>query len=229
MATATTPPALGPYQARHRGFDLHAGVCVPADQRDRLERIARYTLRPPVAQDRIQWTEHGQVRLELRRPWSDGTTHLLFDPVELLERLAALTPRPRINLILYYRVLTPRAAWRSLVVQFGASPGAAAETNATADGPRRAADCRHTRNYLRAELMRRSLGLDVLACPRCGGRLALIALIDNRAVIVRILGHLGLPTDIPEAQPAWAPQPHLVVDALPTDLAGHQILFDEPA
>jgi hypothetical protein len=88
VATVTRS-TLGPCQARHRGFDLHAGVCVPADQRDRLERIARYTLRPPVAQD-LQWTEQGQVRLELRRPWSDGTTHLLLDPVELLERLAAL-------------------------------------------------------------------------------------------------------------------------------------------
>ena len=83
---------------------------MPADQRDRLERICRYALRPPVAHDRLQLTDDGQVRLELRRPWADGTTHLLFDPVELLERLAALTPRPRINLILYYGVLAPRAA-----------------------------------------------------------------------------------------------------------------------
>ncbi len=83
VAAATAPPALGPYQARHRGFDLHAGVCAPADHRDRLERIARYALRPPVAQDRLQWTEDGQVQLALRRPWSNGTTHLLFDPVEL--------------------------------------------------------------------------------------------------------------------------------------------------
>ena len=66
---------------------------------------SRYALRPPVAQDRLQWTEDGLVRLELRRPWSNGTTHLLFDPVELLERLAALTPRPRIHLILYSRLL----------------------------------------------------------------------------------------------------------------------------
>ena len=62
-----------------------------------------------MAHDRLQLTDDGQVRLELRRPWADGTTHLLFDPVELLERLAALTPRPRINLILYYGVLARRA------------------------------------------------------------------------------------------------------------------------
>jgi uncharacterized protein YbaR (Trm112 family) len=51
----------------------------------------------------------------------------------------------------------------------------------------------------------RSFGLDVLACPRCGGRLRLIALIDEAAVIARILRHLGLPTETPAARPARAP------------------------
>ena len=43
--------------------------------------------------------------MQFRHPWSDGTTHLVFDPVGLLERLAVLIPRPRINLILYHGVL----------------------------------------------------------------------------------------------------------------------------
>lgn len=90
--------------ARSRGYDLHANVCVPACDRVRLERLCRYALRPPVAQDRLRLTPEGQVVLELRHPWADGTTHLSFDPLELLERLAALTPRPRINLVLYYAV-----------------------------------------------------------------------------------------------------------------------------
>lgn len=89
---------------------------VPAGSRDRLERLCRYALRPPVGQDRLQLMPDGKAVLELRRRWTDGTTHLVFDPVELLERLAALTPRPRINLILYHGVLAPRAAWRRAVV-----------------------------------------------------------------------------------------------------------------
>ena len=51
-----------------------------------------------------------------------------------------------------------------------------------------------------AELMRRSFGLDVLACPRCGGRLRLIALIDEAAVIARILRHLHLSTEVPTSR-----------------------------
>jgi hypothetical protein len=47
--------------------------------------------------------------------------------------------------------------------------------------------------------MRRTFGIDVLACPGCGGRLRLIALIDQPAVIARVLTHLGLPTQVPAA------------------------------
>ena len=55
--------------------------------------------------------------LRLRQRWADGTTHVVFDPLEFLGRLAVLVPRPRIDLILYHGVLAPRAAWRSEVVR----------------------------------------------------------------------------------------------------------------
>jgi hypothetical protein len=42
--------------------------------------------------------------------------------------------------------------------------------------------------------MARTFGFDVLACPRCGGRLRLIALIAQASVMDRILRHLGVPT-----------------------------------
>lgn len=98
----------------------------------------------------------GKAVLELRRRWTDGTTHLVFDPVELLERLAALTPRPRVNLILYHGLLAPRAAWRRGIV-----PPVAAAEEATV--PMSAADATRVRgmrpiNRSWAELMHRALG-----------------------------------------------------------------------
>jgi len=53
--------------------------------------------------------------------------------------------------------------------------------------------------------MQRSFGFDVLACPRCGGRLRLIALIEEGRVIRRILDHLGEPSEVPAARPPRAP------------------------
>ena len=161
-------------------------------------------LRPPVGQDRLQLMPDGTAVLELRRRWTDGTTHLVFDPVELLERLAALTPRPRINLILYHGVLAPRAAWRRAVVLFredaqGPQGCVTCEGNSDRTSPPRFP------NRTWADLMRRSFGFDVLACPRCAGRLKLVALIQDGAVIQRILRHLGRPDVVPEMRPSRAP------------------------
>ena len=198
--------APGPCHARQDGFDLQAAVRIPAGHRDRLERVCKYALRPPVAADRLQLTADGQVLLELKRRWSDGTTHLVFDPLELLERLAAITPRPRINLVLYYGVLGARSAWRAKIVPRSTgdatSPAAAGSSRLSGSGW--------------AALMRRSFGFDVLACPRCGGRLRLIAFIEHPVVIRRILNHLGLPTEIPE--PRSARDPPRRADVLPADI-----------
>ena len=92
----------GPCQAHLEGFDVHANITVTADDRAGVERLCRYVLRPPVAQERLSLTPDGLVVVTLKAEWHDGTTHLLFTPVELLEKLAALTPRPRINLLLYH-------------------------------------------------------------------------------------------------------------------------------
>jgi hypothetical protein len=41
-------------------------------------------------------------------------------------------------------------------------------------------------------LMHRAFGIDVLACPHCGGRLRLIATLHDPAVIRKILAHRAL-------------------------------------
>ena len=125
-------------------------------------------LRPPIAADRLHLTADGQAILDLRHRWADGTTQLLFEPVELLERLAALTPRPRINLLLYYGVLGARSAWRSrLQVPDPENPVSASLCATDATSSSRTRPSPRT-NRLWAELMQRSFGFDVLACPRCG-------------------------------------------------------------
>src|SRR5439155_13183697 len=61
------------------------------------------------------------------------------------------------------------------------------------------------RRWAWADLMRRVFDLDVLACPRCGGRMSVIATIEARDVIRTILGHLGLPTEPPAPLPPRLP------------------------
>ena len=52
----------------------------------------RYVLRPPFAQERLRLRGDGRIALELKTAWRDGTRELVFDPLEFLERLAAMTP-----------------------------------------------------------------------------------------------------------------------------------------
>ena len=191
IAAACDAAPLAACQARQDGFDLHAALRVHAGRRERLERVCRYVLRPPVAQYRVTVTSEGRVRLALRHAWADGTTHLQFDPVAFLERLAVLVPRPRVNLILYHGVLAPRAAGRSTIVP--------RERALAGDGRVRAAGGGRW-----AALMRRAFGFDVLAC-RCGGRLRLIALVEPGTISQRILRHLGVPTEVPATRPPRAP------------------------
>src|SRR5204862_4536870 len=109
-----------------------------ADDRAGVERLCRYVLRPPVAQERLALTPDGLglVLVTLKSEWHDGTSHLLFTPVELLEKLAALTPRPRVNLVLYHGILPPRARARARAVAHGApSPGERLPTAAEEPAP----------------------------------------------------------------------------------------------
>ena len=98
-----------------------------------------------------------------------------------------------------------RAAWRAAIVPAIADGVDACEEAAPEDGDASCAQRSRAGAYQWAELMRRTFGVDVLACPRCGGRLRLVALIDQASVIQRILRHLGLPTDVPEPRPARPP------------------------
>jgi Putative transposase len=99
------------------GFSLHANVWVPAHRRDRLERLCRYVARPPLAEERLSVNERtGKVIYGFRRPFRDGSTHVVLDPMSFLSRLAALVPPPRMHLVTYHGVLAPSARRREEIV-----------------------------------------------------------------------------------------------------------------
>ena len=202
----------GPRQAHLDGFDLHANVWVSAHDRAGLERLGRYVLRPPFAQERLRLRSDGRIALELKTAWHDGTRELVFEPLEFLERLAAMTPRPETNLLICHGVLAPRARWRERVVAYGrvaAEP--TASTAPLAAGPDGTGVKPTPRAWTWAALMHRAFAIDVLACVHCGGRLRLIATLHDPAVIRKILAHLDLahsgqsPGPAPPASGAAAP------------------------
>ena len=54
---------------------------------DQLERLCRYITRPAVSTKRLSLTRHGKVRYELKTPYSDGTTHIRFEPLDFMYRM----------------------------------------------------------------------------------------------------------------------------------------------
>ena len=187
-----TATSRGPRQAHLEGFDLHANVRVGAHDRAGLERVCRYILRPPFAQERLRRRSDGRVALELKTASHDGTRELVFEPLEFLERLAAMTPRPETNLLICHGVLAPRARWRERMVVYGrVAPAPTASAAPPSAGLAGSGKPSPPRGWSWAALMHRAFAVDVVACPHCGGRLRLIATLHDPAVIRRILAHLG--------------------------------------
>ena len=71
--------------------------------------LCRYITRPAIANERLTLNRAGDVVLQLKSPYHDGTTHVVMSPLELMQRLAALVPRPRLHLIRFHGVLAPKA------------------------------------------------------------------------------------------------------------------------
>ena len=98
------------------GFSLHAGVAARADQRPKLERLCRYISRPAISEKRLSVTPNGNVRYQLKTPCRDGTTHVIFEPLDFIARLAALVPKPRVNLTRFHGVFAPNSKYRARVI-----------------------------------------------------------------------------------------------------------------
>ncbi len=75
------------------GVSLHANVSVPLRDRRRLEKLCRYIARPPVSTERLSKLSDGRLLYRLKRKWRDGTTHVVFQSLELVEKLAAFAAR----------------------------------------------------------------------------------------------------------------------------------------
>ena len=184
-------------------FTLHAATTVAAHDRAGLERLCRYGARPPFAHQRLRLTPAGRVAYRLRRPWFTGQTELVLEPVAFLRRLAALIPPPRQNQTRYHGVFAANARLRPAVTAL--IPGAPRLRHGHGRSSAAASPPRPPSRLPWPELFRRVFREDLLTCPRCPGRMQVLAAITAPDAVDAILTHLHLATRPPPIAPARAP------------------------
>ena len=202
---------------QHNQFTLHANTYIAPLDRKGLEKMIRYLCRPALAMHRVELLENDEVvRLQLKTPWRDGTTHIRIAAAEFVLRLLALIPAPRKKQFRYLGVFAANAKWRREVVLRPKPPKAKKEARADGD------ECAHAQHQPKpddtqtghalsrlswSEAMKRTFKLDVLQCV-CGGRREVIALIPTGDIATKILAQLRLPVTaesfLPIRAPPWA-------------------------
>jgi Putative transposase len=153
--------------------------------------------------------------LRFKQAWRDGTTHIVFTPHELIEKIIPLIPRPRCHLVRYHGILGPAAKDRAKVVPTPQAPPApdsavaeAAGTGKAGEGESRDIDLGKLPRVSRlpwALLLQRVFMTDALTCPKCQGRMKILAAITEPEAIRKILDHLGIPSEAPPHTAARPP------------------------
>jgi hypothetical protein len=179
--------------SKQAGFSLHAGVACKSNQRKKLERLCRYITRPAIAEQRLSLASNGNVIVALKTPYDDGTSHVVLSPMEFMGRLAALVPKPRVNLTRFHGVfsrggLPPRSKLREYVV-----PGKPEdESEQILQSGKNKAYSMTWAQRLKRVVAGRPSAIEIDKCDKCGGRVKIIASIDDPEGIEKILKHLGL-------------------------------------
>ncbi len=137
----------------------------------------RHVSRPPVATERLAMTSSGQVRYHLKTAYRDGTTHIVMEPLDLVARLAALVPPPRMHLTRYHGVFAPHSRLRAAVTPAHRGVGAKQPSPSGKPDEKPTPPKHVAMNWARR--LKRVFGVEIEGCARCGGRLRIIASIEE--------------------------------------------------
>jgi hypothetical protein len=191
--------------AKLAGFSLHAGVAAKAHQRDKVERLCRYIARPAVSEKRLSLTSTGKIRYELKTPYRNGTTHVIFEPVDFIARLAALVPKPRVNLTRFHGVFAPNSKHRIHVTPAKRGKGHKAQSD-KAWKDKTPAERHVAMTWM--QRLKRVFNINIETCEKCKGPVKIIACVEDPAVIEKILKHLkerAVSTNTARLPPGRAP------------------------
>lgn len=228
LPVAVPPPMAKKLSGFIEGYSLEAGTHVAASNREALEHLLRYMLRPPVPQHRLRRLADGRLELTLKRPMHDGTRAIAFTPAQLMRRLASIVPPPKAHGTRYFGAFAPASKVRARLVKPGKGRGKGClgdppelpaelddggaedariswelgrelERDVWLEGP---ADPERPRFLAWPQLLARTFAVDVLRCDKCGGRRRLTAFIAASKEASELLDQLGIKERAPPPEPA---------------------------
>ena len=177
-------------QWKHSGFNLFRGDPVAGTHRAELEDLAQYILRHSFSVQKMTYIAHSSRVIYHSR--LNPTTRRNFEVFTATDFLAAITqhiPEKGAQTVKYYGYYSNKARGHRAKKQLcHAEPvEASLESPAVFVQRRRKIPSRTWR-----ELIKKAWDVDPLLCPKCGGQMRLISLIEDDPTIEKILRHLDL-------------------------------------
>ena len=113
---------------------------------------------------------------------------MIFEPLDFIARLAALVPKPRVNLTRFHGVFAPNSKHRALVTPAKRGKG---NKSKTSDEAQQQTPFERRAVMTWAQRLKRVFNIDIETCSECGGAVKVIACIEDPVVIEKILTHLN--------------------------------------
>jgi len=163
------------------GFSVYGRHLILNEEPARLEHMARYAVRAPVAADRVHEAEDGRILLEIPPDPRTGDTVLLLDPLEFIRRMTNQIPDAGQHLARYYGAYSNRLRRRYRDEDGGV------EVREQARGPDASGSPESRASW--ARLLRLVFEVDPLTC-RCGAEMKVISVITAPGLVEKLLRHV---------------------------------------
>ncbi len=194
----------------HSGFSVHNRVRVAAGDAEGRKSLAGYMLRAPFSLEKMSYdADRGAVIYRSRLHATLKRNFQAMPGVEWLELLCKHIPDRNEHMVRFYGRYSSRTRGAEHERPDTDEPEAEVSTPA-----------RQAAKAAWAKLIRKVYEVDPLECPKCGAQMRVIALIEDPAVIERILTWLGLweprqpggpspPVDPPSLPHSYHPVPDI--------------------
>jgi hypothetical protein len=181
---------------RHTGFSVHSRV--RAKTKPQAERIGKYMTRPVLSLERLSLLER-EAKVGYRSS-EDGGEQETMDYLEFIARVTSHIPDKGQVMVRYYGLYANAHRGKMRKEKRGNS------LRLVEDARRR----RPSKGW--AEMIRKVYEVDPLLCPKCGGRMKVVAFLTEDAVVDRIIHHLRLMFVAERPPPECAFQDLMVAD-----------------